>query len=242
MPKIFIPIIIAAIVAVVIVRELRDTAPPAPAFSDYPAGEARKTAFFDYFAPLVAAENERIRKQRERVLAWRDAGGPGPWQRSAFETLAADYFMADFNPEEKDDWDELLERIDTIPASLPLAQAAKESGWGTSRFATTANNYFGERCFSPGCGVVPQGRPQGATYEFTRFASPAESVRHYLRNLNRHRAYARLRDIRARARDREEPLTGIALTAGLENYSERGHRYLEEIRSLIRFNSLEQYE
>ncbi len=230
--------LVAAAAAVVLFFSLRESA---PAFADYPAGEARKAVFLDYFAPLVAAQNAEILEQREQILEWRDNGVTGWWQSRALAAIAGNYYMEDFDTSADEDWSELLRRVDAVPVSLALAQAATESGWGTSRFATDANNYFGELCFEAGCGLVPENRGSGATYEIASFASPAASVENYLRNLNRHRAYAALRDIRARARAAGERVTGIALAAGLENYSTRGRKYVEELRAMIRVNSLHTY-
>ncbi|NND68171.1 MAG: flagellar biosynthesis protein FlgJ [Halioglobus sp.] len=220
----------------------REAVVSAPVFSEIPAGDARKEAFFAYFAPLIAAHNAAILKQREKVLEWREAGGPGWWQGGEFEALTAKYFMQEFDAASEEDWNELLERVDIVPVSLGLAQAAKESGWGTSRFATSANNYFGQWCFEPGCGVVPEKRNAGATHEVANFESPGKSVRSYLQNLNRHRAYARFRDIRAQARTTGGPATGLALAEGLDEYSERGGAYVKELRSMIRYNELDRYD
>lgn len=242
MKKLLPVILLATLAAVLYLTLQKDAAGRAPTFADYPAGDARKNAFFDYFAPLVAGQNAEVLQQRGNILEWRDKGGPGWWQRRAFAALANNYFMLDFDPEKDEDWNELLERVDTVPVSLALAQAAKESGWGTSRFAANANNYFGLWCFEPGCGEVPRQRRAGASHEIAAFNSPAESVQSYLRNLNRHRAYAGLRDIRARMRKEGAPLDGIELAAGLGQYSERGQTYVKEIRSMIRFNDLTRFD
>ena len=126
-----------------------------------------------------------------------------------------------------------------IPNSLALVQAANESAWGTSRFARDANNYFGQWCFTRGCGLIPANRIEGAHHEVQRFSSPKESVASYLNNLNTHNAYAQLRSIRSNAVKNGEPITGYLLAAGLGKYSERGEAYIEEIRTMIRVNHLE---
>lgn len=242
MPKLLPLVLFVALAAGVFFAVTRDTTPPAPVFADYPAGDARKQVFFDYFVPIIAAENAAVLEWREKVQRWRDSGGPGQWQRSTFENLTANYYMEDFNRNAPEDWDALLARIDAVPASLVLAQAAKESGWGTSRFATEANNYFGERCFGTGCGNPSQHVTQGPSHEMASFDNPAESVRSYIRNLNRHRAYADFRALRAQARERGDALSGLALANGLLQYSVRGQAYVDEVRALIRHNKLEQYD
>lgn len=242
MHKLIPAIAFIALAAGIFLFVTRDTTPPAPVFADYPAGDARKQAFFDYFAPIIAEENAKVLEWREKVEGWQNSGGPGQWQRSTLENLTSNYFMKDFNRNDPEDWNALLKRIDIVPVSLALAQAAKESGWGTSRFAVSANNYFGEWCFAKGCGVVPENRNSGATHEVASFDNPADSVRSYLRNLNRHRAYAAFRELRAEEREKGSALSGLSLAGGLSEYSERGPVYVEELRSMIRHNELEPYD
>mgnify|MGYP002064425563 CR=1 FL=1 len=92
---------------------------------------------------------------------------------------------------------ELRRRVDTVPIRLALAQAAKESGWGTSRFARKGNNFFGQWCYDEGCGLVPRARGEGRSHEVRAFDSPGDSVASYLRNINTHHGYRELRHARA---------------------------------------------
>ncbi|NIP49271.1 MAG: flagellar biosynthesis protein FlgJ, partial [Phycisphaerae bacterium] len=133
----------------------------------------------------------------------------------------------------------LLRRVDTLPPALVLAQAANESAWGTSRFARLGNNIFGEWTFKPGTGIVPEGRPEGATYEVRKFKSIYQSIRSYINNINRHNAYRNLRRIREKLRKSSKQVTGTALAKGLEKYSQRGEAYVKEIQLMIRQNNLE---
>jgi Bax protein len=133
----------------------------------------------------------------------------------------------------------LRKRMDTLPESLVLAQAAIESGWGRSRFAREANNLFGQWCFEAGCGLVPQRRLAGASHEVASFETVDAAIASYFRNLNSHPVYAPVRDIRARARAADTDLSGLDLAAGLSRYSERGEAYIEEVRQVIRVNALE---
>jgi len=126
--------------------------------------------------------------------------------------------------------------------SLALAQAANESAWGTSRFAREGNNYFGQWCFEPGCGLVPENRASGKTHEVARFSSPAESVKAYIENLNSNSAYEALRSQRAKQGESSSPIGGMALSNGLLNYSERGQDYVHDIQGLIQNNQLEKYD
>ena len=129
-------------------------------------------------------------------------------------------------------------RVDEVPVSLVLAQAANESGWGTSRFAAEGNALFGQWSFG-GSGMLPsEQRASLGDYRVAAFESPLLSVIAYMRNLNTHNAYARLRELRAAARAAGEEPSGYELAAGLDRYSERGQDYVDELRSMIDFNGL----
>ena len=129
--------------------------------------------------------------------------------------------------------DALLRRVDVIPVSLVLAQAANESAWGTSRFAREGNNLFGIWTWDESKGIVPKKRAPGHRHLVRRFDSIQESVRYYLHNLNSHPAYTQLRILRAHAREQGRPLRGSELAAGLTRYSARGEEYVRLIRQLI---------
>jgi len=233
-------LVAASIVNVVNVQEDR-TLPDFDAIDDI---SERKQAFFEFLAPIVMAENRRVLKQRKRLLnlAGSLRGGEriGWLDRRWLGRLAAEYDVAwdaDAPPESVLESVELLERrVDAVPVSLALVQAATESGWGRSRFATEANNLFGHWCYQPGCGLVPERRNVGAGHEVAAFDSVAESVRRYVRNLNTHAAYAPLRAIRARMRGNGESPTAMALADGLIRYSERRQDYVDEIKTIIRVN------
>ena len=133
----------------------------------------------------------------------------------------------------------LLRRVDVVPVSLALAQAAKESGWGTSRFVREGNNLFGEWCFEEGCGIVPKARAPGRRHEVRSFESPQASVESYLRNINTHPGYRSLRGARKAQRETRKDLSGVALARELSQYSERREDYVTEVRNLIIGNDLE---
>ena len=217
--------------------------PSAPNFSKFAAGDERKQAFLDYFAPLIKATNAEILKDRETAIALRERStGLGFFDRRSMHRLAEDYAMQEFDEANAQHWTELLKRVNTIPPSLALAQAANESAWGTSRFAREGNNYFGQWCFQPGCGLVPKSRTVGKTHEVAKFSSPAESVEAYIDNLNRNSAYENLRSLRAQRAEKSDSYSGIELANGLLNYSERGQEYVVEIQNMIRTNQLERYD
>lgn len=133
-------------------------------------------------------------------------------------------------------WNALLERVDEVPLRLVLAQSANESSWGNSRFAREGYNFFGQWCFTKGCGIVPSRRTPGLTHEVAKFASVNESVAAYLKNINTGRVYAGLRRIPADKRRAGEQPTAHDLAGGLVKYSERGDAYVKEIRAMIRVN------
>lgn len=223
-------------------------APPAVVFAPLPDFGAigdvatKKRTFFGYLMPMIEARNREIRRTRAflqeargRLAAGEALSGE---TRQRLETLAERYRVAAPAGLGLEEVDLLLRRVDVLPPSLVLAQAATESAWGTSRFARVANNLFGEWCFTEGCGVVPRSRVEGATHEVEEFDSIYASVQSYFRNLNSHPAYAEVRERRAAARARGEPIRGLDLAAGLTRYSERGEHYVEELRAIIRVNDL----
>lgn len=217
--------------------------PTAPDFSKYDAGDERKQAFVSYFVPLINAANAEIIKDRKTALELQSKSADlGFFERRSLHSLAENYALQEFDEGNPEHWNELLKRINTVPASLALAQAANESAWGTSRFAQEGYNYFGQWCFKPGCGLVPEKRAAGKTHEVATFSSPADSVKAYIDNLNRNSAYESLRSIRAQRVEKTGSASGIELAGGLLNYSERGQEYVLDIQTMIGNNQLEQYD
>jgi Bax protein len=133
---------------------------------------------------------------------------------------------------------QLLIKVDIIPPGLVLAQAANESGWGSSRFSQEVNNLFGEWTYNPESGVLPANRPEGADHYVRRFDSLRASVRSYMQNLNSGQAYTLFRRLRADMRQKGKPLDPIVLAEGLKRYSARGGDYISEIQAMIRHNDL----
>ena len=134
--------------------------------------------------------------------------------------------------------DQILYRLDEVPAGLALGQAAYESGYGTSRFAIQANALFGQWTFD-GSGLAPEEQRKAlGNYGIAVFNWPFDSVRSYILNLSRHPAYEEFRRLRAAARADSRPLDSMELAAGLVNYSERGQEYVDTLRSIMRVNNL----
>jgi len=121
-----------------------------------------------------------------------------------------------------------------------LAQAAIESGWGTSRFALQGNSLFGQWTWVEGNGIAPTERAEGATHSVKAFDSLRASVRDYLLNLNTNKAYEHLRDLRQQLRDQGREPDAHIMAAGLSKYSQRGDHYVDEVRAIINSADLAQ--
>jgi Bax protein len=203
----------------------------------------KKALFLRILLPVVLAENQHIQQQRawlQQVFAEGLVTTESlSWQQ--LNTLAQQYHVSG-NLNEANKRRRLLQRVDEVPVALVLAQAANESGWGTSRFVQQANNLFGHWTYRRDQGLVPRQREDGKSHRVRIFPTLRSSVRAYLYNLNTGRAYQPLRQLRKRMRDNNQPLDGEQLAAGLVNYSERGEDYVEEIRALMRSNQLEQFD
>lgn len=218
------------------------TSPALPDFAAIRDVKQKKAAFFNYLRPAIEYNNQKARDQHKTLQSWRmqlrAKKALDPLTRLGLSQLATRYRLKpSLNTEQQ--IDALLLRIDELPPSMVLAQAAMESAWGTSRFARKANNLFGQWCFSSGCGIVPLQRSSGDTHEVKLFASVGSAVEAYYLNINTHAAYQGVRNIRAESRAQGTGLKGALMVAGLEKYSGRGMHYVEELRSMIRTNRLE---
>ncbi len=194
-------------------------------------GELRKRLFIKALLPALLAENERIAELRNRLIDLMTARDAGHMMLGSeldwLGDLAASYGV------ERDEFHELLRRVDAVPPSLALAQAALESGWGTSRSAQQAHSLFGHMMFTSGESGRAAIRP---------FESLTDAIAAYAHNLNTHRAYAQFRDRRARQRIAGQAPDGHELAGDLLRYSERGGDYIRDVRLLIRTNRLDPFD
>lgn len=208
--------------------------------------DTRKEAFFAFLYSHIEDENERVRQTRARLLSLAELVRAGEIltqvERAELDDIVAQYRLGDANMSDRAVLRELLRRVDVVPMSLVMAQAANESAWGTSRFAREANNLFGQWCFDEGCGLVPERRHNDASHEVRSFGSVQGSVRAYLRNLNTHGSYAEMREMRANMRAQGRPLDSMVLARGLTHYSERGMAYVNELQDIIRVNRLHAFD
>ena len=208
--------------------------------------DARKQQFFDFLEAYVNAENRRLLQRREELTIFSKVLANGqrlsPSERLNLAKFALDYRI-DFDSDTGQRGDaalveQLLRRVDAIPVSLVLAQAANESAWGTSSFAVDGNNLFGQWCYEEGCGFVPLERADKASHEVRKFNTIAAAVSAYFKNLNTQQSYQHFRRMRAHMRDQEKILDPIQLAYGLGSYSQRGDNYIDEVQTIIQQNAL----
>lgn len=215
---------------------------PTPQFIDMADVKAKKAAFFNYLLPAVRAHNTHIRSLRALAFELRQSPALTPEQALWLELLAQNYLIEETLLDGNVFWRQLFLRVDTVPASLALAQAANESAYGTSRFATKGNNYFGQWCLQKGCGLVPSQRHGSAIHEVAVFDTHAESVGSYIHNINTNAAYSGFRQRRSAMRQSLQALNSVELVSGLTRYSARGDEYTQAIGNLIVKNNLQAYD
>lgn len=204
-----------------------------------PSSTDRKRVFIQTLLPLVLTANERILAERVRVKAVQAALAADQPLDARDETWLAGMYERYGT----DDIEELLLRVDIIPPSLAIAQAAEESGWGTSRFAREGNAPFGQRTYRPErAGIVPLARDEGEHFTVRAYARLMDAVRAYKGNLNTHEAYDEFRRRRADLRAAGRPIEGLGLADSLSRYSERGEDYVASISRIIRANRLDELD
>lgn len=205
----------------------------------------RKKTFIKLMLPLALVANSKVQEQRQLLLNIRDLllanQKPTESQISWISDLAKQYRVSWNAPlQHAHQLDELMLRVDQIPVSLILAQAAIESAWGTSRFAQKGNALFGE--WTMGKGIVPLQREAGKNHKIRIFSTPLKAVESFIHNLNTHRAYAQIRTIRHRQRMAGTPLDGYTMAMGLDKYSQLGQKYITIVQQVIKDNTLSQYD
>lgn len=206
----------------------------------------RKQAFVDQLMPLIEQKNQALIQLRQELNQARaqlaDEQPLTHVQQKRIERLSRRYKVEVEPPITPSDINTLLRRLDALPPSMVLAQAAKESGWGTSRFARQGNNLFGQWCYTKGCGLVPKNRNSGARHEVQKFSGVEDAINAYYRNINTHQTYRDVRTRRAQARQKNAELSGLDLINGLNGYSSRGEVYVQELAQLIRYNDFDKLD
>ncbi len=213
-----------------------------PNFKNYPNGPKRHNAFFNYLRPLVQQHNAIILANRHKLqLLYRKKFTAKQQltveQKKWLHTLSHKYRMHNLATQQQ--WRYLINRVDIIPTSLALAQAANETAYGITRFAQNANNFYGIWCYTKGCGIVPHQRKQGKIYEIKKYPTVSASITDYMLLLNTQKAYNIFRDLRAQERTYSNHLSGIVLASGLLSYSQRREIYIESLQKIIITNKLE---
>jgi len=195
----------------------------------------KRELFIKIILPLILDENQKITEDRKKLFKILgknfNTAGERVWLKRRFK----EYKIED------GDLSKLKMRMDIIPVSLALAQAANESGWGTSRFALEGNALFGQWTWSKK-GISPKNKDPNKTHKVLQFQILKASVRAYKNNLNTHNAYQEFREARAKLRQEDRQILGLELTKYIKNYASIGEKYVEIIESIIVRNSLTDFD
>ena len=195
----------------------------------------RKEFFIQIVLPLILQENNNIRLDRKRLFNIINKSNNSEIEKRWLDKKYKQYGVA------SKDLSILKIRMDEIPVSLAIAQAAKETGWGTSRFALEGNALFGQWTWS-GEGLKPKDSDKNTGHKVMRFNVLQASVRAYQRNLNTHSSYKDFRQARAELRDSGRPLDSIILSKFLDEYAETGEKYVEVLQQIINQNNLKDFD
>ncbi len=195
----------------------------------------RKEFFIQIILPLILQENNNIRLDRKRLFGIINKSNNSDLEKKWLEKKYKQYGIP------SKDLSTLKIRMDEIPVSLAIAQAAKETGWGTSRFAQEGNALFGQWTWS-GEGLKPKDAEKNEGHKVMKFNVLQASVRAYQRNLNTHSSYKNLRKARAQLRDRGQPLDSLILAKYLNEYAETGKKYVEVLQQIIKQNNLKDFD
>ena len=197
--------------------------------------EKRKDFFIQIVLPLIIQENNNIRLDRKTLFNIINKSNNTASEKEWLEKKYKQYGV------NSKDLSVLKIRMDEIPTSLAIAQAAKETGWGTSRFAQEGNALFGQWTWS-GEGLKPKEAKKGEDHKVMKFNVLQASVRAYQRNLNTHSSYKDFRKARAEFRDLNKPLDSIELSKYLNKYAETGNQYVEVLQKIITQNKLKDFD
>ena len=195
----------------------------------------RKELFIQIVLPLILEENKKIKLERKTLFSILNKNSNSEEERNWLRSKFKQYGVANR------DLTTLKIRMDEIPVSLAIAQAAKETGWGTSRFALEGNALFGQWTWS-GEGLKPKDAEKNEGHKVMKFNVLQASVRAYQRNINTHSTYKEFRKERAKLRDNGKPLDSIVLSEFLNKYAETGEKYVEVLQQIIKQNNLKDFD
>ena len=195
----------------------------------------KREIFIKIILPLILDENSKITEDRKKLFKILkknfNTAGERVWLKRRFKEYKID----------NSDLTKLKMRMDTIPVSIAIAQAANESGWGTSRFALEGNALFGQWTWSKK-GISPKKKDPNQKHKILQFQILKASVKAYKNNLNTHNAYSEFREVRAQLRENDEQITGLLLTKYLKNYASIGEKYVKILEAIIEKNSLTDFD
>ncbi len=195
----------------------------------------RKEFFIQIVLPLILQENNNIKLDRKRLFGIINKSNNTNLEKKWLQKKYKQYGVS------SKDLSTLKIRMDEIPVSLAIAQAAKETGWGTSRFAQEGNALFGQWTWS-GEGLKPKDADKNQGHKVMKFNVLQASVRAYQRNLNTHSSYKNLRKARAELRDSGKALDSLILVKYLNEYAETGEKYVEVLTQIIKQNNLKDFD
>ena len=191
--------------------------------------QERKELFIKIVLPLILEENSNILQERKKLFKIINKNLNTNAERKWLINKFKEYKI------NNSDISELKLRMDIIPVSIAIAQAAKESGWGTSRFAVEGNALYGQWTWNNN-GLEPLEKDSESNHKVMQFNILRASVRAYKNNLNTHNAYKEFREVRAKLREEGKKINGLDLTQYLHNYAQIGEKYVEILERII--NSL----
>ena len=197
--------------------------------------QLKKETFIKIVLPLIVVENERILDDRKKLIILSEKKFTTDPEKQWIRQKLLEYKV------KKGNIKELLVRMDIIPVSIALAQAAKESGWGTSRFALEGNAIFGQWTWS-GQGIAPLNRESNKSHKILKFPILRASVKAYKNNLNTHNSYSKFRSKRLSLREKNKKISGLELTETLNNYAQTGSEYTKILNQIIKQNRLTDFE
>lgn len=237
---------LAAFVALLRVATPEPVPPPPPVVLPPPTPDEtadeileRKRLFVSLLLPIIQSENRRLLKARKRITRIEgELANDEDIGKDDFDWLkdtAEEYELDPKARRNSEFFNSLRSRVDIVPASLIIAQAALESGWGRSQVTRENNNFFGHYCYGKGCGV-----PAPGAGDLRAFDSADDSVKAYIHNINSHAAYRHLRKSRLEARNSGKTASGSRLAEHITAYSERGAAYVADVLAVIRANKLDE--
>ena len=195
----------------------------------------RKETFIKIVMPLILIDNEKIIEDRNKLFKilgkQSNSMGEKVWLKRRFK----DYDI------KGEDISELKLRLDIIPTSIAIAQAAKESGGGTSRFALEGNAMYGQWTWG-GDGIEPSQKDEKKEHKILKFPKLQSSVSAYMKNLNTHRGYSEFRKERSKIREKNKTVEGIDLVEYLYNYAQTGSEYVKILKKIIQQNDLTDFD